>query len=291
MQSQGHRVILSGIGGDEITGSGVPTPTLELQDLLTRAHLLTLVRQLNAWGKKMRRRRLSLLWEAVREVFPLTRAGLLDELRFYSCFNSGFVRRNRSALSGYPIRIRLFGPLPSFQDSLAKLEADRRLLAHCYLRPDLLRDARYPYLDRDFLEFMFAIPREQIVRVGQRRSLMKRALVNIVPTELLNRRRKAFVPPDAATDRLLGARGWLEADKFIFSSSLGIIDTKRFAEVARDSEHRQITSRVLKRALTLEAWLRHLAMRRVVAESPSTQKANHFLPRDVKKQARTSSAS
>ena len=67
---------------------------------------------------------------------------------------------------------------------------------------ELLREIRFPYFDRDFLEFMYAIPREQIVRVGQRRSLMKRALVGIVPDELLNRRRKTFVPPERTKDSL-----------------------------------------------------------------------------------------
>ena len=56
---------------------------------------------------------------------------------------------------------------------------------------------RYPYYDRDFLEFMYAIPREQIVRVGQRRSLMKRALVGIVPDEILNRKKKETVPQES----------------------------------------------------------------------------------------------
>src|SRR5207253_8976270 len=49
----------------------------------------------------------------------------------------------------------------------------------------------------DLLEFVYAIPREKIVRVGMRRALMRRALVGIVPDELLNRKRKFFVPPDA----------------------------------------------------------------------------------------------
>ena len=34
--SRGYRVVLSGIGGDEVTFGGVPTPTTELQDLLAR---------------------------------------------------------------------------------------------------------------------------------------------------------------------------------------------------------------------------------------------------------------
>ena len=59
--------------------------------------------------------------------------------------------------------------------------ANRRLHGVSGLQPELLREVRYPYYDRDLLEFMYAIPREQIVRVGQRRFLMKRALVGIVP--------------------------------------------------------------------------------------------------------------
>src|SRR2546430_1506255 len=48
IESQGYRIILSGIGGDETTGAGVPTPTPELQNLLVRGRFLTLIRQLNA---------------------------------------------------------------------------------------------------------------------------------------------------------------------------------------------------------------------------------------------------
>ena len=43
------------------------------------------------------------------------------------------------------------------------------------------------------MNYLFAIPRDQLVRPGQRRSLMKRALTNIVPVEIRERQRKAFV--------------------------------------------------------------------------------------------------
>src|SRR5580698_2962803 len=64
-------------------------------------------------------------------------------------------------------------------------------------------EKRYPYLDRDLLEFLYALPREQLVRPGQRRSLMRRALAGIVPDKVLNRKRKAFVSrsPMAAISR------------------------------------------------------------------------------------------
>ena len=51
----------------------------------------------------------------------------------------------------------------------------RRLLENWPLQVEMLREVRFPYLDLDFLEFMYAVPREQIVGVGKRRFLMKRA--------------------------------------------------------------------------------------------------------------------
>jgi len=44
-----------------------------------------------------------------------------------------------------------------------------------------------------FWNSSYAVPRDQLVRPGQRRSLMRRALNGIVPDQLLNRKRKAFV--------------------------------------------------------------------------------------------------
>src|SRR5579863_953295 len=49
MASQENRVVLSGIGGDELTG-GVPTPIPELADHLARGRLITLAHQLRVWA-------------------------------------------------------------------------------------------------------------------------------------------------------------------------------------------------------------------------------------------------
>ena len=49
LASQGNRVVLSGIGGDEIMG-GVPTPTPELENLIARAQFGALAHQLKALG-------------------------------------------------------------------------------------------------------------------------------------------------------------------------------------------------------------------------------------------------
>jgi asparagine synthase (glutamine-hydrolysing) len=277
MKLQGHRVTLSGIGGDEPNGGGVPTPTPELQDLLARARFVTLAHQLNAWAAKIRKRRLPLLWEAVHGFFS-ARVDLPKEMCSIPWLHPGFVRRNHPALCAYPFRVKLFGPLPSFQDHIDKLDANRRFVSHCVLNSELLREIRYPYYDRDFLEFMYAIPREQIVRVGQRRSLMKRALVGVVPNELLNRKRKAFAPPRQTTDSLTAWPSLVEIGQHIRSSSVGIVDRDRFAEALLKARHNEdVPIGSLRRTLILESWLGHLTTQGILANSMSAKSGGHFL--------------
>jgi asparagine synthase (glutamine-hydrolysing) len=64
-------------------------------------------------------------------------------------------------------------------------------MPHLYPAALTRYEYRYPYLDRELVDFLFCVPREQLVRPGRRRSLMRRALKDIVPTEILERRRKA----------------------------------------------------------------------------------------------------
>jgi len=80
MKAQGNRVILSGIGGDEVTG-GVPTPVPELADLLARIHLATLLRQLTAWALVKRKPLFHILFDIVREFLPHSLIGLPAHLR------------------------------------------------------------------------------------------------------------------------------------------------------------------------------------------------------------------
>jgi asparagine synthase (glutamine-hydrolysing) len=272
MKSQGYRVTLSGIGGGEVTGGAVPTPTTELQNLLVRARFFTLTHQLKAWAMKMKKRRLPLLWGAVQGFFS-ARVDVSDEMRRPPWFHPSFVQRNRAALWGYPFRTRLFGPLPSFQDNIRMLDGDRRLVAYFGLQPEMRREIRFPYFDRGLLEFMYAIPREQIVGVGQRRSLMKRALVGIVPDELLNRRRKTFALQKSKPSDPPDWPDLVEIGQNVVGGCMRFIDSRRFLKAlqkVRDNERGPIES--LKRTVTLESWLRHLTFQGVVANAVSTEK-------------------
>jgi len=279
MLSLGHRVRLSGIGGDEVTYGDVPSPTIELQNLLARARFFALARQLKAWALKMKKPRLPLLWKATRGFFSLSLTGLTIDMRPAPWFRPDFVRRNYAALCAYPSRMKLFGLLPAFQENVAALNVLRRLLADWPLHAELLSEVRFPYLDRDFLEYMYAIPHEQIVGVGKRRFLMKRSLVGIVPDELLDRRRKAFVPPEPKKDTSTESLKLAELGQHLVGSSMGIIDPNRFSEALEKARsNKDVPIRLLGRTLTLEAWLRHLIRQSVLTNSMSTTRQSHSSP-------------
>ncbi len=264
MSLQGNRVVLSGIGGDEVTG-GVPTPTPELEDLLARAQFKTLAHQLKVWALNKRRPWFYLLFEAARAFFPPALVGVPKHKQPATWLNSNFVKRNRVALQGYESRLEFFGPLPSFQENASALKALQRQITAFALESSPLYEKRYPYLDRGLLEFMYAIPREQLVRPGQRRSLMRRALVGIVPNELLNRKRKAFVARGPMKAISAQYASLIEMSQHMVSDSLGIILPNGFSEVLqRIRDGREVLLAPVIRALYIEFWLINLKNRGVL---------------------------
>jgi asparagine synthase (glutamine-hydrolysing) len=264
MTSQGNRVVLSGIGGDEVMG-GVPTPTPELEDLLARGHFRELAHQLKVWALNKKKPWFYLLFDAARGFFPPALVGVPKHKRPAPWLNAAFVRRSRAALQGYETRLNLFGPLPTFQENVSTLRVLKRQLACDALASDLPRDKRYPYLDRGLLEFMYAVPREQLVRPGHRRSLMRRALVGIVPDELLNRKRKAYVARSPLAAISADWSHLAEMTKHMASCSLGIVETKNFLEALQKARRgKELSVVMLMRTLSIEIWLRNLNHHRIL---------------------------
>lgn len=271
--SQGYRVTLCGIGGDHQTGRE-PTPTPELQNLLVRGHFVALARRLSAWAIKTGKGRKPLLWEAVREFLPQRKE--TTEIFTSPWFQHGFVQRNHAALCHCPTRRTLLNHMPSAQYNLEGLEGERRLAARWEFNPFLIRDMRFPYLDRDFLGFMYAIPREQVVRVGQHRSLMRRALIGIVPDEVRNRTPRPLLPPESSNAISEELVERCDLGKDILGSSLGIIDSSRFSDALQNVRHNdKALTRMLTRTLRLESWLRHLAGYNILATPDLEESHDH----------------
>src|SRR5260370_41151459 len=54
-----------------------------------------------------------------------------------------------------------------------------------------VEETRFPFLDQSLIEFILSIPATQLLRPGERRSLMRRSMVGCVPEDVLARRTKA----------------------------------------------------------------------------------------------------
>lgn len=113
----------------------------------------------------------------------------------------------------------------------------------------------YPYSHRPLVEFMLAIPGEELSAPGELRSLMRRAFVNLVPPRVLQRISKGYYPPAVmrATRPLAAAllpaertavvrRGWLDPHR-LDAAIRTLVD----AGAGRHSE--------LQRVIRLEQWL------------------------------------
>ncbi len=267
LKQSGSRVLLSGIGGDEVLG-GVPNPLPELADLLASGRIGALSHQLKVWALSLRKPWIHLFRDTLLLFAPSPGSCFRSlNLRKFPCWvSAGFIARNQPALSGYRSRVQMMGAAPSFQENLYTLEGLRRQLASFPLPIDPLHEVRYPYLDRDLLEFLYAIPRQQLVRPKERRSLMRRALKGIVPEEVLNRRRKAFVirsPIIIISEQL--AR--ITEKKELTMSSFGVVDRAQLLEEMRRAVcGADVPIVPLLRAFTLEAWITTVVGRKVLAD-------------------------
>jgi asparagine synthase (glutamine-hydrolysing) len=251
----GHRVILSGLGGDEILG-GVPTPIPELADLLARGRVAVFVRQSMRWAIAKKKPVIA-LWRTTLNQF-LPHASGTFAVANYSWLTKEFSERNCAFLGFSQPRIKVFGHSPSLQVNLWSLDVLRRQFACTPLASEPTYEWRYPFMDRDLVSFCFSIPREQLVRPRQRRSLMRRAFAGLVPREILERRRKAYVSRGLVNtlrrewERLGGSKELLLAD-------LGIANGTILDATIRDAEQgRDVPIIPLLRTLTLEHWLRGL---------------------------------
>ena len=267
-----YKVVLSGTGGDEITG-GVPTPIPELADYLVSLKLGQFISRLAEWSLAKRKPAINLLFHTLKLFGPVSSNEQLPWL----C--PEFVRHNREALAGYPRRVNLRDGPPSFQANMFALDSLRRQFACTPPATVPVYEKRYPYLDRDFLAFCYSVPREQFVRPLQRRSLLRRAMKGIVPDEILNRKRKAFVVRQLIA-ALSEACDFLTKDRREFlCASYGIAEFRPFVDALRSaSRGHEIPLIPLIRAVALEQWLRTINGQSALGSASSLAPASRDRP-------------
>lgn len=268
MEAQGSRVLLSGFGGDEFTG-GVPTPIPELGNLLVQLRLLEFATKLRMWSFSSKQPLIQLLIRTLSSFSPVNRfRHRTAHTQMPRWLEPNFIKRHWKIFHETNSYSLFDSYLPSQQAHLHCLDTLKRQLAcSSHLFPGRY-EQRYPFLDRDFIEFILSIPRSQLVRPGQRRSLIRRALAGIVPAEILNRKRKAFIGRglirmlDQEVDTLN------QMFRVPLSGNCGYVEADRFLECVRNALHgKELNMLGLLRTVDIEFWLRDLHRRQVVTDS------------------------
>jgi len=129
-------------------------------------------------------------------------------------------------------------------------------------------DVTYPYAHRPLVEFLQAIPLEQLLRPGENRFLMRRMMVGILPDEIAKRRTKGN--PREAIFRAIAR----ESDRLrsVFENARvcarGYVDKEPLLTALDRAKHGfESHSAFLVQTITLEFWLRGLENRRSFARN------------------------
>src|SRR6185312_7459312 len=121
-----------------------------------------------------------------------------------------------------------------------------------------VEELRYPYLDQRLTEFMASIPVDQVLRPGDRRSLMRRALAHLVPSEVLSRRSKQ---EESRGYVITLRKHWQQVQSILQSpllAELGYVRSREFREAFTALRNGLLynESMMLLRGLFLELWVR-----------------------------------
>lgn len=257
VQRREYKVILSGYGGDEMNGQALD-PRIQMADLLLDLRVGELAKQLTAWSLLIRKRPwIQLFFQTVVQVMPGSVRGWLTEMgKLEPWVNVEFARRYKISARQMESVKGMWFARPSVRDAVQTLATISRRISS--MGPSLV-EKRYPYLDQTLVEFLTTIPLDQLLRPGQRRFLMRRALTDVLPVQVLTRKTKAIFGHchSAALEK-----HWEKVESafsFPLSAHLGFVDTNRIREalLALKNGKSPLHVQRLLNALSLEFWLRN----------------------------------
>jgi asparagine synthase (glutamine-hydrolysing) len=257
MHEADARVLLCGHGGDNVMWSQ-PDVSYELADHLSAGRLLTLHRRTLAWSRALSRPYTSVFTNGALapNLSPGLRRQLEQRAASRNLFGSRLLDRRppTSLVEAWPSRLR-----PSRREQLRLLRIATSISAACYYRELGGIDVTYPFLDRRVVEFLLAIPFDQIVRPGMNRSLHRRAMAALLPDSVTRRRGKRAFDEAFYRGLVREAPAWrsILADPYVCRRGwVNRGDLHSEFELALRGGARQIY--VLMKILALEMWLRQL---------------------------------
>jgi asparagine synthase (glutamine-hydrolysing) len=279
MKDADARVLLSGLGGDQVTWSNLE-PGPELCDLLVARKAISLHRRLQVWSEATHIPYVQLLWqEAVLPFLPVSlRARFQNQIQLSSWLDRDFVKRMK-------IEERLVLPKDPFEFKLPSRRIQSSRI--WYIVMNIARgeywehaayEKTYPFLHRPLVEFLINVPMGQKLRPDETRSLMRRALKDLLPTKILERRSKGTT--GEALCRGL-ANEWPRIRPLLVDSHLerrGYVNGKELVQALNRARHgMEFNISGLLQVLALEVWLRSLEHKHNDLRSASQSEAIHYV--------------
>lgn len=265
MNAVGARALLSGLGGDQVFLSD-PPEAFVLADLVIERRWRALSRAIPEWTRALGWPYWKTLWRGA--CWPLLPHGVQASFwrpeahtpSLAEWIDPAFIRRMglmERAMLILPDDLGFRLPTGAIHYGLLRQTVRQHVLGLC--TTEGVVDVRYPFLDRRIIEFALATPVDQKVRPSETRSIVRRALKDVVPDAIRLRQSKSG-PAEAFLRALNQQWSWvgtLLADPLICAH--GLAKREPIIAAFHRARHGHIAGTAqLLRLLSLEIWLRSL---------------------------------
>ena len=274
--SRSSKVVLSGVGGDEMFGGYPKYKALKIFDDFSKIPNFV-VKDLNKLIQKLP----DSAGENIVKSKRFFGAWKKDQIEQYISFVTYFSNKEKEKMLG--------GGNESYEDRIKKMfmKAEKQgakdffekmFYVECksYLPNNILEytdktsmatslETREPLLDHRIVEFAANIPFNLKIKNGSTKYILKQAVKDIIPREVLNRKKRGFTPP---------LINWLDKNirelesKYISKNKIkerGIIDydevEKIFTQFKEGKKHNYMK---IWSIICLEAWFRELEKREIM---------------------------
>ncbi|HLG56583.1 MAG TPA: asparagine synthase-related protein [Vicinamibacterales bacterium] len=275
VQEQGGRVILSGGMGDAIMGCS-PDNSLAVFDELMRGRILTTLVKARSWSRATQKPFVEIVCNLVREAARGSRTYAMDHaLNEYQRAGIELLAPRLRATAVEPSGISDGSPrVPLSQREWARMVIDHSLHARLEAPTAMGMAYAYPFAHRPLVEYMLAIPSEELSAPGRMRSLMRRAFEGLVPARVLSRVSKGYYPP-AMTRAVRAVAVSLLPVEGLEVVRRGWIDAARLeSAIAALMNGGGRTAAEVRLVLQLEEWMTS-RNRRALAATPQRKEVTH----------------
>jgi asparagine synthase (glutamine-hydrolysing) len=204
LRKESVRINLTGLAGDLIMGNE-QDDSGQIADYIRHGQVWKFIGGAYSWSRALRIPIYQVFWRGVVPLLSPARqmaAWKRQELgesnpylhvgEYASCLSERALSRKGEEPGGNPEGFCWPEASPGIRRFLAQLDFHR--LGRNLETPEEQEPVRsaHPYMHRPLVEYVVAIPREQVCAPGKRRHLMRRSFERLLPPEVANRKTKAL---------------------------------------------------------------------------------------------------